>query len=189
MGGFLSVIIYGQICALARREVPALNWLLHNGRTLFLYTLIWLILNENVTPFQIMTGLLISAFAVFFTGYFLMPAPAREARPVTFFMIIRYSVCLISQIYQSGIAALPRIIRGRSRVQLVEYDTGLDNELAICLVANAITLTPGTVTVDKEGCVLKVLSFGDTPGDSGEIPVIQDLVCPRFLEILKGEKR
>lgn len=43
-----------------------------------------------------------------------------------------------------------RIVTGKINPGIVEVDTGLHGEMAKTLLANAITLTPGTLTVDVE---------------------------------------
>jgi multicomponent Na+:H+ antiporter subunit E len=72
------------------------------------------------------------------------------------------------KIFSSGFEILPIIIKGNENNVIVDIKTELDNELYIVLLANAITLTPGTITVENKGQNLKVLWINPTTEDSEE---------------------
>ena len=76
-------------------------------------------------------------------------------------VLLHYSLYLFIQIYQSGFSAILKIIKGEDAVKIINYETCMRNELGICLLANAITLTPGTVTIGKNGRLLQILAFQD----------------------------
>lgn len=119
----------------------------------------WVILNEKAGPTVFLSGLVFSAVALFVTDFFLLEdryARRYSLRPIT---VLRYLFVLLFQIYKSGFSAIPKIIKGNSNIQIAVYQSRLTDELAVCLLANSITLTPGTVTLEKNKDQLKVLAF------------------------------
>jgi multicomponent Na+:H+ antiporter subunit E len=69
-----------------------------------------------------------------------------------------YAAWLIVQIVKSNVAVISRILGPRSNIDpaMVTLKTSARTDLGKALFANSITLTPGTVTVDVDGDVLKV---------------------------------
>ena len=82
---------------------------------------------------------------------------------VRFFVFV---VVLIIQIYKSGFAAIGKILRGKLNTSVISISTDIQDDLIISFLANAITLTPGTVTIDKEGNNLKVLWLDPVTDDA-----------------------
>ncbi|MPW25746.1 hypothetical protein GC105_08080 [Alkalibaculum sp. M08DMB] len=150
-----------------------------------IFTILWVILNESATLFQILIGIIVSIIAIYFTNSYLLLDDYIAYYYVKTFVLIKYLIYLIFQIYKSGISSIGQIIRGDSKVIIIEYESCLNDELSICLLANAITLTPGTVTIDKKGNALKILCFEG----NNEIKDAFDVeVCSKFEQILKGRK-
>lgn len=135
--------------------------LAHSISFIFIFTGIWLIFNESMAFSQILAGLFFSTVSILFTNRYLLEndyLTAYSIKPEVLFYYITY---LFLQIYRSGISAIFKIIKGQDAVKIIEYETCMRNDLAICLLANAITLTPGTVTIGKNGRLLQILAFQD----------------------------
>ena len=133
-------------------------------RTLVLvliFTGFWLILNESLAVSQLLIGLVFSSIALLFTNRYLLEDDYLGAYAIAPEVLLHYSLYLFIQIYQSGFAAILKIIKGEDAVKIITYETCMSNELGICLLANAITLTPGTVTIGKNGRLLQILAFHD----------------------------
>ncbi len=133
-------------------------------RTLVLvliFTGFWLILNESLAFSQILTGLFFSAVTLLFTNHYLLEDDYLNAYAIKPEVLFHYAMYLFIQIYRSGFSAIIKIIKGEDAVKIIEYETCISNELGICLLANAITLTPGTVTISKNGRRLQILAFQD----------------------------
>lgn len=135
--------------------------IIHTLVLVFIFTGIWLVLNESLALSQILIGLFFSALALLFTNRYLLEDDYLGAYAIKPEVILRYSLYLFIQIYQSGFFAILKIIKGEDTVKIIEYETCMSNELGICLLANAITLTPGTVTIGKNGRLLQILAFQD----------------------------
>ncbi|MDZ5726315.1 Na+/H+ antiporter subunit E [Acetobacterium sp. K1/6] len=128
---------------------------------IFIFTGIWLIFNESLAFPQILIGLFFSIVSVLFTNRYLLENDYIEAYSIKPAVLFHYTTYLFIQIYRSGFSAILKIIRGQDAVKIIEYETCIRDDLAICLLANAITLTPGTVTIGKNGRLLQILAFQD----------------------------
>lgn len=137
---------------------------LANVETIFFFTLIWVILNEKASLSTIITGVVLSFCAILFTNRYLLLGDYKRSYSIGLFQLIHYFIFLVYQIYKSGMSSIPIILSSKHKVQIVEYESDLTNDLAICMLANAITLTPGTVTIDKSGNKLHILQFDLSDG-------------------------
>lgn len=133
--------------------------MLENKEIIILLTLIWIILFEYFTPFIFVSGLLVSIMVVLFTDKFLLKGNYEYSYVIGFGTLLRYGIRLIIEIYVAGVAVIPTIIKGDADVEIVRVETKLKDELLIDILANSITLTPGTVSVDKIGNQLLILNL------------------------------
>ena len=126
-----------------------------------LLTAIWILLNERLDLFVLISGIIFSIIAIYFTNKVLLGQSYSKLYSLPFLTILSYLFYLFFQILKSGFSAIPKVFKGNCRVKIVTYRTTLKNQLAISLLANAITLTPGTVTIEKNGNILSILCFAD----------------------------
>ena len=131
-----------------------------------LYTLTWVILNEDFSWLQIFIGLIFSIFTIAFTKSTLLTQEYRGLYRINLFQLMLFFLKMIPLMYKSGITAIRRIIRGQDSVCILHYSSSLDDDLDLALLANGITLTPGTVTLTIEGNDLQIMSFEPLPGSS-----------------------
>jgi multicomponent Na+:H+ antiporter subunit E len=150
---------------------------------IFVFTAMWIILNEKAGPMQIISGIGFSVLSIFFVNYYLLDDDYIDSYFLNPVSLLKYLFYLVFQIYKSGISAIFKISKGESAVKIIKYDSCLNKELAVCLLANAITLTPGTVTIDKTKNQLSILCFQDdevfSSGSGGKS-------CSDFEKILRG---
>ena len=114
---------------------------------------LWLILSGDLSPTTLVSGAviggLITAFCVKFMGY----DPRRfysSLRKTP--RVIVYLAVLLREILKENLDVLRFIYRkGQPEPMLVHFRSDLQSEKLRVLVANSITLTPGTFTVRLEG--------------------------------------
>ena len=117
------------------------------------FFLFWIILNGRITAELIGFGILISAAVSLFSVRIMGYSPANELRfwrnlPV----FILYALNLIVEIMKAAWAVMGLVVSGKKPDPiLVEFHSGLESKLQNVLLANSITLTPGTITVFLEG--------------------------------------
>lgn len=154
--------------------------ILDNKEIIILLTIIWIVLFEYFTPFIFASGLLIAVLVVLFTDRFLLKGNYEHSYVIGFGTLIRYSIRLIVEIYLAGVAVIPTIIKGDADVEIVRVETKLRDELLIDILANSITLTPGTVSVDKIGRQLLILNLNAQAPDEDR----RELIPLRLEKIL-----
>ena len=151
-------------------------------------SLIWCILRESVSLATALTGFVLGLSAVFASRFFLLPktmeAIPSEKIPFKSFLL---PFCLLYSIFHSGIKIIRMYFRGHTHIGLIKLKTGFSSPFVNYLLANAITLTPGTVTLDMESDELTVLSI-DCPRDT-DPAIIRKKVAGWFFSIFtKGAR-
>ena len=123
----------------------------------FIFTLLWLILFESFSIFLALMGMVVSLTSIRLTETFFIRGTFYELYPFNLFKITRYALYLIGEIYRSGFSIIPTIISGKASPDIVEIQTELESNMGLVILANSITLTPGTITVDVQGHRIQVL--------------------------------
>lgn len=138
-----------------------------------LFFLVWVIFNGQITLEIAIFGLVIAAVVYAFTCKFLDWSPSRD---LFLFrkcgQILGYTGLLIWEIVKANASTLAMILSPKLEPDpvVVHIRTKLKSRTAKVLLANSITLTPGTITVALEGDELTVhcldRSFSEGLADS-----------------------
>lgn len=128
-------------------------------------TLVWAVWNESYTLRTIVQGALFSWIALVITNRYLLRAPYQGLFGMSPLRVARYIFVLLQEIYRSGVHAMHLTIKGKIDVGVVDLPTAIQNPFHAVLVANAITLTPGTVTIDYRPGSFKVVWIECTTSD------------------------
>ena len=148
---------------------------------------IWCILMESFQVTTVASGILIGVFSVYFSERYITGFNYGRRYPISVFGMIYYVGFLVVEILKSGFSALRLLVLGRSNPKIVTVTTQLKTALCITLLANSVTLTPGTVTVDVEGKDLKILWLEGKP-ITGEA-LKRELIGALEDKLLKLEER
>lgn len=115
-----------------------------------LLLILWIIFNGKLTLEIAIFGVVISGAVCFFMSRFAGYSFRRELKRVRLLPdMLLYILVLIKEIILANISVLGMIFKGPSKLQPAVYHfrTGLKSPLARTILANSITLTPGTITV------------------------------------------
>lgn len=117
----------------------------------------WIVLNARLEADVLITGAVsavaIWLFTIRFTGWSLK----KEKQAIMLLpSVIAYFVRLFIEIFKANIGVLKVIVTGKTDPYIRTIQTPLKTKLARLMLANSITLTPGTVTVQLEGDKLTV---------------------------------
>lgn len=141
------------------------NWLPHPLLTPALAA-IWLLLNNSLAPGQVLLGLLLGWAIPRFTLAF-WPERVRIRAPRR---LLRFAAVFLRDVLVANLAVARLILAGPRalRPAFVVVPLDLGNDLALSLLANAICLTPGTVSArlstDRRHLLVHALDCGD-PAD------------------------
>ena len=114
---------------------------------------IWIIFTESLSPGMVLIGVAVSVGCAHFSERLL---PMKVTAGVSFFKVGAYLFYLIGCIYMAGFNAIKLIVQG-AKVDIVAIKTDIGNDFLKVMLANSITLTPGTITLDLEGEDITVL--------------------------------
>ena len=143
--------------------------------------ILWLVMNGRVTLELVIFGVilagLVTLFAVKVIGYSIEKEKAIYHNIPIYLL---YVVNLISEIIKSTLAVMGVILSGeKPDPVIIEFDSGLDSRFKNVLLANSITLTPGTYTLFVTGdhfvvhCLKQEYSVG--MGDASFIRILRRL--------------
>lgn len=124
-----------------------------------LYFILWVIFNGTITFEICWIGLIVSGAIFAFTCKFMDYSLKKEKKLfISLFKILRYLGIVIWEIIKANITAVKMIISEKEILEpvLVDFSVHLKTSTARALLANAITLTPGTITVTLEDNIFTV---------------------------------
>ena len=116
--------------------------------------LLWIIWNGKVNAEILLFGTALTALALLFAVKVLGYSLESESRSWRNFpLFLRYTLVLIREIFKSSLAVakLAWSPEGKPDPVIVEFHSGLPTDFQNALLANSITLTPGTFTLIQEG--------------------------------------
>lgn len=128
---------------------------------LYLFILLllsWLTLTSTVNPQELITGVVISlVLASFFVkNYLALGLPPFGLKRLFFFIVFLF--ILLWEMTRANLDVAYRVLHPRMPIKpgIVIIKTGLKQEIAKTILANSITLTPGTFTLDILGDTLLI---------------------------------
>lgn len=115
---------------------------------------VWVILNGRITMEICILGILVSAAVFAFLCRFLDYSVKKELLLFRLFpLFVRYLWVLVEEIVKANVCVLKIILSPELQPEpaVVYFDTRLKSGIARVMLADSITLTPGTITVSLEG--------------------------------------
>lgn len=111
----------------------------------------WIILTGSLSFFSLLTGLVCVFLTVVICRPFLSEHMERfKASPLTLFRHFPYALILLKEIVKANLDVAERVLDPQLPIEpaIVRLKSPVRGELAQTALANSITLTPGTLTVD-----------------------------------------
>lgn len=115
-----------------------------------IFFLIWIIFNGQFTLEIAAFGVVIAGLVYWFTCKFLNYSPKTDiVLAKKLFEVLHYIFILIVEIMKANFAVVKMIMSSKYEIEpvVVKFKTNLKTRPARILLANSITLTPGTITV------------------------------------------
>jgi multicomponent Na+:H+ antiporter subunit E len=119
--------------------------------TLFILSLIfWILLTFSITVPNIIVGIVASLLCTLFFGRFFIKNVYKLLQPERYFWFIIYLIIFIWECIKANIDVAYRVLHPGMPIRpgIVKVKTTLKSDLAKMLLANSITMTPGTISVD-----------------------------------------
>ena len=138
----------------------------------FLLFFIWVIFSGELDAFYLTLGALSSAFVAAFSGnlFFENRSTGFASRIAEGLRFLGYGCWLLYQILLANLHVLTLALHPRGKVEIdpmiVRLRTDLQSDFAKVMLANSITLTPGTVTLKVEGNTVYVHAISRKAAES-----------------------
>lgn len=123
------------------------------------FLLFWIILNGKLNLEIFLFGVFISLAVYLFCWKFLGYSPKKDLIFARIFLYaIRYAFLLVSEIIKANIGVLKEIYSEKTEVEpcVIQFTSPFQSEILNVILADSITLTPGTITVELSGRELTV---------------------------------
>ncbi len=143
--------------------------LLSYAKLTIIMTGVWIVYSEKIDVQTVVTGAIASIMALLATDKLILKKSYSSLYHFHFLPMMIYAFRLLIAIYVAGFRAVVRMLTGRINVGIVDITTDLKDPFAVSLLANSITLTPGTVTLEQKDQNLKIIWLDPQPGTAEEI--------------------
>ena len=114
---------------------------------------VWLLLTWKIEINNIAIGAAFSLLATMFFGELLTVTPERALHPLRYLWFLYYLPVFLWQMMRSNIDVAYRVLHPKLPIDpgLIKIKTNLKSDISKALLANSLTLTPGSTTVDIIG--------------------------------------
>ena len=116
--------------------------------------LLWVVLNGRITAEIAAFGLLVTALVYFLmirVFHWTLKRDLLLLRSIPIFLVYLLNLIREAAVAAVKVALLAASPKGRPEPRIIEFDSGLGSRALNVILANSITLTPGTITVRQEG--------------------------------------
>lgn len=142
--------------------------------TFILCYLCWILFTLTFTSQELAVGAVISLVVALFSARFLIhEKPLYIFKPNRFFNLIYYCLFVFTkELWKANVDVAKRALNPKLPINpgIVKVPTELKSEYGLAMLANSITLTPGTITMDiveengKNYCYIHWIDVATTKG-------------------------
>lgn len=134
---------------------------------------LWFLLNFNLELTTIIFGIVISFFVSLLAYNILYNKKGFRYKGLKITSIIYYVLLLFVEIFKSSFLFVMNLLRGGYAPRVFKIELDLYDPVQVAIVANSITLTPGTISIDVVGHTIyvMVLAKPETTQEELEAPI------------------
>jgi len=113
----------------------------------------WLLFTFSLEPYSLLLGFVLSFLIALFTYDLFIDVQEAERKALVphVHLFLLYVVVLLKSIVWSSVKMIPLLFTLNMKPRIVHLRTRVRSDIARALLANSITLTPGTLTIDLNG--------------------------------------
>ena len=144
-----------------------------------LYFILWVIFNGRITLEICLFGVVIAGAVFAFTCKFMDYSIGKEKHILKKTMQMLHYICvLVIEIVKANFAVIHLILSEKEEIEpaLVSFDAKMKTTTGKAFLANAITLTPGTITVSLEDSRYLVHCLDESMAEGMDDSVFVDLL-------------
>lgn len=118
-----------------------------------IFLILWVIFNGQITAEIVWFGIGISAALYWFVCRYMGYSPKKDLKACRLiFHALHYVIVLLWEVLKANTQVIHLIVSSKYEIEpkIVTFETDLKTAPAKVMLANSITLTPGTITVSLE---------------------------------------
>ncbi|VEN75459.1 conserved membrane hypothetical protein [Candidatus Desulfarcum epimagneticum] len=144
----------------------------------------WLVLSGKYDLFHLSLGLVCAAFVAFFSHDLLFANTRVGDMRVIAKRFVMYAVWLLGQIAISNIHVAAAVFSSKKRItpRIVTFKTKLESDISWITLANSITLTPGTITMDIRDGEFMIHALNEKVARDLDAGEMEDRVAHVYME-------
>jgi multicomponent Na+:H+ antiporter subunit E len=152
--------------------------------TTFILLAFWMLLSGKFDAFHLTLGVICSVLVSYLFHDLLFANVRIGDMRIVVARFIAYIPWLIEQIVLSNIHVASLVLRRKMPIdpQIIEFKTKLETDISNVVLANSITLTPGTITMDIKDGVFYVHALDQKVADDLNTGEMEDRVAHIFME-------
>jgi multicomponent Na+:H+ antiporter subunit E len=147
---------------------------------------LWFVFHLQFDLKILIAGLVASLAMTLFTSSVVYDQSGFKFKNISLWLLIRYLFVLIIEIFKSSWSYILTIFHQRFEIVVFDMVLSFTDPIKVALVANSITLTPGTVTVDVNQQTITVMAFVDKGTTQAQI---EAPIRERFEALLRDKKQ
>jgi multicomponent Na+:H+ antiporter subunit E len=146
----------------------------------------WLLLSWHFDPEHLLLGLISSILVAYFFGDLLRLIEVNDLSMRKIILLIRYMVYLAYSILLANIDVAYRVLHPNMPInpRIVKFRSRLRSDIGRTVLANSITLTPGTITINVEDGTFYVHALSEKSAEE----LLEGGMEKRLLRIFGGER-
>jgi multicomponent Na+:H+ antiporter subunit E len=112
----------------------------------------WLLFTGTAAPAALLLGLFFSTVVALLSYHLFIEVHEAERRALIprIYLLIGYLVLIMVKVYAASFRIAFKVMTGNITPRIVHFRSRLRSDLARVALANSITLTPGTLTLDLD---------------------------------------
>ena len=116
----------------------------------FVLLIFWLLITFSLSPVNIIVGALASLITILFFGKYSGKNFHKLLQPKRYFWFVVYLFIFIWEVIKANLDVAYRVIHPAMPIKpgIVKVPLDVKSDIARTILANSITMTPGTITVD-----------------------------------------
>lgn len=154
--------------------------------TFLIAFVLWLLLSLSIDIQHVVVGVLVSLVVAASVGHMFAGTPAKWLSGKRYLYFALYVLVFIKEVVKANLDVIYRVLHPALPIRpgIVKVKTELKSETALTFLANSITLTPGTLTVDVDA-EAGILYVHWICARSRDVEEATRAIAGRFEDILK----
>ncbi|MGB3368857.1 MAG: Na+/H+ antiporter subunit E [Acidaminobacteraceae bacterium] len=142
----------------------------YNKITMFVSLfLFWIILSGEISRRQLILGSISSLIVIIISDILLNKSRSSRVKVQKVYKIIWFSCLVAVEIFKAAYEHIIRVFNGSELPRVIRVKLDVKDEFSIAMISNAITLTPGTVTVEVSYNRLTIIGFAKNEKEIADI--------------------